>query len=171
MQTQDRADYVEFVSSRLPGLRRLAYVLCGDWHHADDIIQASLTKAYLRWPSVRASRDVDQYVRAIVVNTFLSERRLGWWSRVRLGEMPPDAAALEEASVEDRTVLRQALARLPKRQRAVLVLRFVDDLSVTEVAEMMRCSTGTVKSQTAHGLAALRRHLDDLAYPIPGRHT
>ena len=78
MQTQDRADYVEFVSSRLPGLRRLAYVLCGDWYHADDIIQASLTKAYLRWSSVRTSRDVDQYVRAIVVNTFLSERRLAW---------------------------------------------------------------------------------------------
>ena len=56
MQTQDRADYVEFVSSRLPGLRRLAYVLCGDWYHADDIIQASLTKAYLRWSSVRTLR-------------------------------------------------------------------------------------------------------------------
>jgi DNA-directed RNA polymerase specialized sigma24 family protein len=107
VQTQDRADYVEFVSSRRPGLRRLAYVLCGDWHNADDIIQASLTKVYLRWSSVRASRDVDQYVRAIVVNTFLSERRLGW-SRVRLGELPPEVAAPEDASVEDRTVLRQA---------------------------------------------------------------
>lgn len=170
MQTQDRADYVEFVSSRLPSLRRLAYVLCGDWHHADDIIQASLTKAYLRWSSVRASRDVDQYVRAIVVNTFLSERRLGW-SRVRLGELPPEVAAPEDASVEDRTVLRQALARLPKRQRAVLILRFVDDLGVNDVAEAMHCSTGTVKSQTAHGLASLRRHLDDLAYPMPGRQT
>ncbi|HEU0239637.1 MAG TPA: SigE family RNA polymerase sigma factor [Micromonosporaceae bacterium] len=168
MQGQDRTEYVEFVSSRLPGLRGLAYTLCGDWNRADDIIQTSLTKAYLRWSSVRASRDVDQYVRAIVVNTFLSERRLAW-SRVRLADLPPDMPAPEGASIEDRAVLRQALARLPKRQRAVLILRFIYDLGVSEVAETLHCSAGTVKSQTAHGLASLRRHLDDLAYPLPGR--
>ena len=170
MQTQHRADYVEFVSSRLPALRGLAFALCGDWSRADDIIQTSLTKAYLRWSSVRTSRDVDQYVRAIVVNTFLSERRLAW-SRVRLGDPPPEAAATDSPAVEDRLVLRQALGRLPKRQRAVLVLRFIYDLGVPQVADVLQCSAGTVKSQTAHGLASLRRHLDDMAYPLPGRQT
>ena len=170
MQAKDRAEYVEFVSTRLRDLRRLAYALCGDWSRADDIIQGSLTKAYLRWTTVRTSRDVDQYMRAIVVNTFLSERRRAW-SRVRLGELPVDAAAPDGPSIEDRTVLRQALARLPKRQRAVLTLRFIYDLGVDQVAEMLQCSTGTVKSQTAHGLASLRRHLDDMAYPLPGRRT
>jgi RNA polymerase sigma-70 factor (sigma-E family) len=170
VQTQHRADYVEFVSSRLPALRGLAYALCGDWSRADDIIQASLTKAYLRWSSVRTSRDVDQYVRAIVVNTFISERRLAW-SRVRLGDALPEAPPVEGANVEDRMVLRQALARLPKRQRAVLVLRFIYDLGVDQVAEALQCSAGTVKSQTAHGLASLRRHLDDMAYPLPGRQS
>jgi RNA polymerase sigma-70 factor (sigma-E family) len=168
VQTQHRADYVEFVSSRLPSLRRLAYALCGDWHRADDILQTSLTKAYLKWSAVRSSQNPDQYMRAIVVNTFLSERRTAW-SRVRLGDPPPETAAPDTGNVEDRTVLRQALARVPKRQRAVLILRFINDLGVAEVAEILHCGEGTVKSQTAHGLASLRRHLDDLAYPLPGR--
>jgi RNA polymerase sigma-70 factor (sigma-E family) len=161
---------VEFVSSRLPALRRLAFGLCGDWHRADDIIQATLTKVFLRWSSVRGVSDVDRYVRAILVKAYLSERRLAW-ARVRLVADVPEAYGPTGSDAEDREVLNRALEQLPRKQRAVLVLRFVCDLGVPEVASILHCSPGTVKSQTFHGLASLRRRLDAMAYPVPGRQT
>jgi RNA polymerase sigma-70 factor (sigma-E family) len=172
VQASERTEYVDFVSSRLPALRRLAYGLCGDWHRADDLIQTTLTKVYLHWSSIRKVNDVDRYVRAIVVKAYLSELRLGWASRVRLVAETPDSAAPAGREIEDREVLNRALDQLPRKQRAVLVLRFVCDLGIPEVAEIMHCSPGTVKSQTFHGLASLRRRLDEVAYPVvPGRQS
>ncbi|HKD96052.1 MAG TPA: SigE family RNA polymerase sigma factor [Micromonosporaceae bacterium] len=167
MHAPTRDEYVEFVTTRLPALRRLAYGLCGDWHRADDLVQATLTKSYVKWTTVRASADIDSYVRAILVKSFLSERRTAW-SRVHLFGAAPEAAAPEAGSVEDRTVLDTALDQLPRRQRAVVVLRYLCDMSVAEVAEALGCSSGTVKSQASDGLAALRRHLGTLAYPARG---
>lgn len=162
MRSVDEERYAGYVRLRLPALRRLAWLLCGDAHRADDVVQVAITRLYTHWHRAQAAHDLDRYVRAIVVRTFLNERR-GFWARVRLvgaAERVPLPAAPAGPDVETRDLVHAALRRVPPRQRAVLVLRFLEDRSVDEVAAALRCSTGTVKSQTAHGLAALRRLLD-----------
>ena len=155
--------YLEYVNARVPALRRLAYSLTGDSHAADDLVQETLTKLYLRWRRASAAENLDAYVHAMLVRTFLDDRRKGWW-RVRLpGSMPDPVAAPNASSPEDRAVVRSALGKVPPRQQAVLVLRFVHDLPVDEVARVLGCSQGTVKSQCSRGLATLRRHLGDFA--------
>jgi RNA polymerase sigma-70 factor (sigma-E family) len=159
-------EYVAYVTARMPALRRLAHALSGDAHRADDLVQQTITNLYVRWSQASAVEHLDQYVRTMLVRAFVDEKRLAW-SRVRLfGRTPePDhdragtAGTTPPPNVEDRHVLRTALRRLPRRQQAVLVLRFICDLSVAETAEALGCATGTVKSQTAHGLAALRKVL------------
>jgi RNA polymerase sigma-70 factor (sigma-E family) len=155
-------EYVEYVTARLPALRRMAYFLCGDEHRGDDLVQQTMTALYVHWRRARTAANLDGYVHRMLVRAHLSERRLAWSSRVRLVEAPPERADLPidaEADVDDRTVLRAALAKVPPRQRAALVLRFLCDQSVEDVAAILGCSPGTVKSQTSHGLAALRRLL------------
>ncbi|MFG3418532.1 SigE family RNA polymerase sigma factor [Micromonospora sp. NPDC049460] len=151
-------EYIEYVTARLPALRRLAYALSGDADQADDLVQETATRLYSRWSRIREVGQLDAYVRAVLVRLFLDTRRRGWW-RVHLFGGPPDTRSTEDRGVEERTVLHQALAEVPPRQRAVLVLRFVHDLPVDEVARTLGCSAGTVKSQTSHGLAAMRRLL------------
>ncbi|GAA1575044.1 SigE family RNA polymerase sigma factor [Actinomadura kijaniata] len=165
VRPDDERDYEEYVARALPGLRRVAHLLCGDPHRADDIVQTALTRLYLHWRRARAADDLDRYVRRILVRSFLNERRLSW-ARVRLTGAPadtPDPPAAGPSDVETRTVLRAALERVPPRQRAVLVLRFLCDLPVAEVAAVLGCSEGNVKSQTARGLARLRALLGDRA--------
>jgi len=158
MQGKADDEYVEYVSARLPSLKRLAYLLCGDNHRADDLVQESVTKLYVRWTAARKADNLDRYVRAIVVRTHIDETRRPW-SRVRLFGALPDQQLPMSSGPEDRTVLRAALATLPAGQRAVLVLRFLCDLPVAEVGELLHCSSGTVKSQSVHGLAKLRAAL------------
>ncbi len=155
----DDAEYVEYVRGRLAALRRLAFLLCGHEARADDLVQQTITNLYVSWAKARAARNIDAYVRTMLVRSFIDERRLAW-ARVRLfGAVPEPPPTPMADDVEDRAVLREALAKVPKRQRAVLVLRFLWDLPVDEVAEILGCSPGTVKSQTSHGLATLRRLL------------
>ena len=156
----EEREYTEYVTARLPALRRLAYVLSGDVHRADDLVQQTITTLFVRWPKIRTVAHLDRYVRSMLVNSFIDERRLAW-ARVRLFREPPERAAPVDHGIEERSVLRSALAKVPRRQQAVLVLRFLYDLPVTEVAEMLGCSEGTVKSQTSHGLNALRKLLGD----------
>ena len=151
-------DYSEYVTAALPSLRRTAYLLCGDVHRADDIVQIAITRLYTSWRRARAADNLDAYVRAIVVRTFLNERRRPW-SRVRLYEQIDDLQVTNDPDVETREEVRRALRLVPQRQRAVLVLRYLLDLPVAEVAEALRCSEGTVKSQASRGLAALRTQL------------
>ncbi|MEV0000681.1 SigE family RNA polymerase sigma factor [Micromonospora sp. NPDC050980] len=158
-ETADQ-EYVAYVTARLPALRRLAYALCGDADQADDLVQETATRLYPRWSRLGEVERLDAYVRTVLVRLFLDSRRRGWW-RVHLFGGPPDVRSTEDRGVEDRTVLRAALDRVPPRQRAVLVLRFLHDLPVEEVARTLGCSAGTVKSQTSHGLAAMRRLLGD----------
>ncbi|HEY0449399.1 SigE family RNA polymerase sigma factor [Actinophytocola sp.] len=160
MHDVDERQYTEYVTRRLPTLRRTAYLLCGDEHRADDLVQSTITKLYLHWRRASAADSVDAYVRAMLVRTFLSEQRLGWAKRVRLTSTPQDTA-VAGPDVETRLVLQHALARIGPKVRAVLVLRFLLDLPVAEVAAVLRCSEGNVKSQTSVGLAALRRLLAD----------
>jgi RNA polymerase sigma-70 factor (sigma-E family) len=159
MQPALEREFVEYVTARLPALRRLANALCGDEHRADDIVQQALTRLYIHWRRASAATNVDNYVRTMLVRVYLDEKRLAWSSRVRLSASPPDMAAPAGPDLDDRALLRDCLAKVPRRQRAVLVLRFLYDLPVEEVARTLGCSAGTVKSQTAHGLAALRRLL------------
>jgi RNA polymerase sigma-70 factor (sigma-E family) len=164
MSAETDAEFAEYVGGRLPSLRRLALLLCHDWHRADDLVQASITKLYVHWHRARKAASVDAYVRTIIVREFLHERRSAWARRVMLGSLLPDqpAADLDADTAID---LRAAIAALPTRQRAVLVLRYYCDLDVEHSAEILGCSPGTVKSQTARALVSLRRQLEVSANP------
>nr|WP_042190684.1 SigE family RNA polymerase sigma factor [Kibdelosporangium sp. MJ126-NF4]CEL19515.1 RNA polymerase ECF sigma factor [Kibdelosporangium sp. MJ126-NF4]CTQ94685.1 RNA polymerase ECF sigma factor [Kibdelosporangium sp. MJ126-NF4] len=161
MRASDEEHYTEYVTARLPTLRRIAYLLCGDSHRADDIVQTAITRLYVHWRKARTADNLDAYVRTIVVRTFLNEQRTSWFSRTRLVDETPDAPSPQGSDVETTQVLHTALRRVPPKQRAVLVLRFLYDMSVAEVASALGCSTGNVKSQTSHGLASLRKQLGD----------
>jgi RNA polymerase sigma-70 factor (sigma-E family) len=158
------AEFTEYVAARLAWLRRVAYLLCRDWDQADDLVQRAITKLYVHWARTRAVDHADSYARTVLVREFLSERRSGWARRVSVGVQVPEAAAAgadHDAALD----VRSALAGLPARQRATLVLRFYCDLSVDQSAQVLGCSAGTVKSQTAKGLDSLRRTLE----PGPSR--
>jgi RNA polymerase sigma-70 factor (sigma-E family) len=156
-------DFAEYASARMPALRRLAMLLCHDWHSADDLVQAAITKLYLSWSRANAADGIDSYVRTILIREFLHEQRKGWARRVTLADELPDRAAYQpdrEATLD----VQAALATLPPRQRAVLVLRYHCDLNVDQSAQVLGCSVGTVKSQTFKAMAALRRTLG-----VPGQ--
>ena len=152
------AEYSEYVAARLSSLRRLAAVLCNDWQRADDLVQSTLVKLYVHWGRVRAATHPDAYARAVLVRESIHERRSVWVKRVSLGGKVTDSptAEVDQDAVLD---LRAAVAALPARQRATLVLRYYCDLNVEQSAEILGCSPGTVKSQTARALEAVRRAL------------
>ena len=155
MTTSRDAEFADFVAARESSLRRLAILLCQDWHRADDLVQVAITKLYVHWPKAKAAESMDAYVRAIVVREFLDERRSSWIRRVTLTSQLPDRPA---AGTDPETSLdmQAALAGLPPRQRATLVLRFYCDLPVEQAAQVLGCTPGTVKSQTAKALTSLR---------------
>ena len=153
----DDAGYREYVSHRLDGLRRTAYLLCGDWHTADDLVSTALVKLLRHWRRVSAMEHPDAYVRRILLRAWLDERRRPW-RREHATDVLPDRA-VSTVDTADRLALLALLAELPPRRRAVLVLRYFCDLSVEETAEALGCATGTVKSQTARALESLRARL------------
>ncbi|GHJ49563.1 RNA polymerase sigma factor [Catellatospora sp. TT07R-123] len=149
--------FAEFVATRSPRLLRTAYLLTHDWGLAEDLLQTSLAKAWSAWRRIDA--DPEPYVRRIVINTYST-----WWRRRWRAEHPtehPAESVLADHGdeVAARDEIWRALGRLPRRQRAVLVLRYFDDLSEAQIAELMGVSVGTVKSQHAKALSKLR--LDD----------
>jgi RNA polymerase sigma-70 factor (sigma-E family) len=152
-------DFTGYVQARLAWLRRVAYLLCQDWQNADDLVQTAITSLYVHWRRARAMENIDGYARTILVRAFLSERRGGWarWVTV-VGRLPDVPGAGPDPG--DAFDVRAALAGLPPRQRATLVLRFYCDLNVDQAARVLGCSAGTVKSQTAKALASLRRALE-----------
>lgn len=161
-------EYTQYVAARLTSLRRLATVLCGDRQRADDLVQATLTNLYVHWGKVRAAEHADAYPRTVLVHEFIHERRSAWSRRVTLSNAVADrpaAAADLDAAID----LRVAMAALPSRQRATLVLRFYCDLNVDQSAAILGCSPGTVKSQTARALQSVRRALDPAAPDPLGR--
>jgi RNA polymerase sigma-70 factor (sigma-E family) len=150
-----------FALSRRPALRRTAYLLCGDWHQADDLVQTTLVKLYVAWPRVRSGDSPDAYVHRILVRCYLDERRRPWRRESPAEIVDNDGTA--DRPAEDLLDLRSALTRLPPRQRATLLFRFWLDLSVAQTADALGCSEGTVKSQTARALTTLRALLGDPA--------
>lgn len=149
-----QTQFAAFVAGRGHALQRTAYLLTGDWALAEDLLQTALAKSYLAWGRIRHD-DPEGYVRKVLANTHAS-----WWRRKWRGEAAtevlPESAYDAHAGVDDRLALAAALRGLPPRQRAVIVLRFHEDLTEAAVAEALGCSVGTVKSQTSKALAKLR---------------
>ena len=155
----DRESFDDFVATRSTRLLRTAYLLTHDRALAEDLVQTSLAKAWFSWGRIEGRPEA--YVRRIMVNTYSSWWRRRWNGEEATADLPERGAGqgfrpAEDVRVDDRTDLWRALARLPRRQRAVVVLRFYEDLSEAETAEIMQCSVGTVKSQASRALAKLR---------------
>lgn len=161
MMRRDIEDrFAAYVRERGDHHLRVAVLLTGDWHAAEDLVQASLVKLCRVWPRLDTATDPDAYLRRIMVNTHRS-----WW-RARWRRETPAAVLPEGAAGDDLAdrqavgaVVREALARLPRQQRAVLVLRYCEDLSEAEVAQVLGCSAGTVKTHAHRGVRALREVL------------
>jgi RNA polymerase sigma-70 factor (sigma-E family) len=151
---RNEAEFVAFVAARRPHLRRIAYALCGDWHRAEDLVQTALSKLYVAWPRIHKAGAEEAYARQVIVRANIDESRRPW-RRESTGHDQPDRAAAADGSVEDRSELVAALQRLSPMQRKVVVLRHWLDMSVEETARELDVSTGTVKSHTSRGLAAL----------------
>jgi len=156
-------DFVRYYTERGPILRRTAMLLCGDWHQAEDLTQLTFINLYRHWHRIERHDVLDQYARRVLLRTFLNQRRRPWRREIAT---PPESAELDtgvwlDREPAERLLLRTALLRLSKQRRAVLVLRFWADLSVEQVAEVLECPIGTVKSQTARGLAELRAILGE----------
>jgi len=149
------SDFAEFYSARFEMACRTAYALCGNWVEAEEIAQQGFVRLYARWPAV-ARGHPDAYLRTVLTRLFLDSRRRGRGREKLVADCPEHAVPADLAGVEEQGSLLAALQLLPPRQRATLVLRIVHDLSVEQVAEVLRCSTGTVKSQLSRGLQALR---------------
>ena len=147
--------FEEFVAGRGQALQRFGYALTGDWALAEDLLQTALARAYPRWSRIQRDNP-EAYVRKIMINTWSSWWRRRWRGEVPAAEMPELAGPDSYAGVDHRHALRSALAQLPPRQRAVVVLRYHQDLPESQVAELLGISVGTVKSQAARALASLR---------------
>lgn len=159
--------FAEYVAGRSRLLRKTAYLLCGDWHRAEDLTQIALTKLYVAWRRISRNENVDAYARRTLVNVYLDEARRPWRREQAKGDLPDEAGPAD--LTDDRLMLRAALSGLQPTQRAVVVLRFWEDLSVAETAATLGIKEGTVKSSSARGLAALREVLQDSRNGEPSR--
>lgn len=151
------ADYREFATARAAQLFRLAFLMCGDWHQAEDLVQTALASLFASWSRVRRADSIDAYARRVLVNAYLSQRRLR-----RSGETPVAWFADVGAPAADqdlRLTLVAALRQLPPRWRVAVVLRYLEDRDIESVAGLMGVSPATVKSLSARGLARLRELL------------
>ena len=155
MKRAEENAYREYVTARMETMRRTAYLLCRDWHTADDLVSITISKLYRHWPRVGGTPGIDAYVRKALLRTWLDEKRRPWRREQSVEELPELPTAAEFAVVS-RAQLLDLLDGLPPRRRAAVVLRLYCDLSVEETAEILGCSVGTVKSQTARGLDTLR---------------
>lgn len=156
MNDGHREAFERFVATRSQALLRSAYLMTGDAQSAEDLLQTALVKMIPRWSRLRDPQAAEAYVRRVMLSTYLK-----WWRRRWRGEVPtavlPDAPAPDDyGAVDARDGLRRALASLAPRQRAMVVLRFYEDLSEERVAELLGCSVGTVKATTSRALAKLR---------------
>ncbi|MBO0869561.1 MAG: SigE family RNA polymerase sigma factor [Micromonosporaceae bacterium] len=148
--------FAEFVAARYARLVRTGYLLTGDRGHAEDLVQQALLKTFRSWHRLEAEANAEAYTRTTMLRMALGWRRRRWNGEVPTGALPEAASADHSSTVDTAEVVRRALAGLPPGQRAVLVLRYFEDLSEAEIAETLGCSPGTVKSRCSRALAALR---------------
>lgn len=163
MQPAAEAEFRDFVTGRSASLLRTAYLLTGDWGQAEDLLQITLTKVYLAWGRIREREAVEAYARRTLVNTSTSWWRRRWHHEQPTERMPETVVGDTTSASADRDELWEYVLRLPIRQRAVLVLRFYEDMSEADTAATLGITTGTVKSQTARALAFLRSRLTEPA--------
>jgi RNA polymerase sigma-70 factor (sigma-E family) len=153
-------EFAEYFAARRDSLRRTAYLLCGDWHWADDLTQLTFVRLAGAWSRVREPAALDAFTRTCLVRVYLSENRRLYRRRERSAATPLVPDQTDHADrVSARLDVVEAMRTLPPRQRATLICRFYQGLSVEETAEVLDCSVGTIKSQTSRGLAVLRRLL------------
>lgn len=152
-------EFTEFAVATSPRLRRAAFLLCGDWHTAEDLVQTTLTKVFVSWRKIRRADAAHAYAARTLVNAYLTDKRLKRTGEIATDRLPERPA--ESLAPETRIVVLDALATLPPKGRAVVVLRYWADMSVEQVAAALGCSPGNVKSQSARTLDKLRVILGD----------
>ena len=145
-----------FVRSASPGLLRAAWLLVGDWPAAEDLVQTAFEKTWPRWGRLPDDKQRLAYLHRVLTNAFLRGQRRKWMGELATGDLPHHAAVDETDTLLLRASVFAAVRRLPPRQRAVIALRYLADLTEAQAAAAMRCSAGTVKGYTARALAALR---------------
>lgn len=160
MDARQTAAFTDFATRNAPLMHRTAYLLVGDWHTAQDLVQETLARAFVAWRRIQAADAPEAYLRRMLIN----QARQTWRHQTARPEKlvaaaPEQAVADSDTAWDDRDALLKALASLPLRQRATVVFRFLDGLSVNETADAMNCSTGTIKSQTSKALRALQLHI------------
>ena len=159
-------DFAEFAEAMFPRLRRIAFLLCGDWYTAEDLAQGALVKVFVSWRRIKRHDAAHAYARRTLVNTYLAHKRLKRTGELLTGWLPEPV--VQTPALEERMMALDALATLPPRGRAVVVLRYWEDLSVEQVADMLGCSTGNVKSLSARSLEKLRGVLGEAqSEPVP----
>jgi RNA polymerase sigma-70 factor (sigma-E family) len=160
------AEFERYFRARRDAIRRTAYLMCGDWHRADDHTQAAFVALHRHWRRVRDKGALDAWMRRTLMRAVVDESRRPWRRERFTADVVAVDKVVADPDVTTRHVLVDGLRSVPPRQRAVLVLRYLDGLDVAATAAALGCSEGTVKSQTSHGLAALRTalggSLDDL---------
>ena len=148
------AEFTEYALARAGRLRETAYLLCGDWHRAQDLVQTTLARVYVAWPRIERAEAVDAYARRVLTNEFLGDRRRRSSTERITDDLPERPVRAEQHEL--RLTLLEALGRLSPARRAVVVLRYWEDHSVETVAEMLGMSASAVKSASLRALAELR---------------
>jgi RNA polymerase sigma-70 factor (sigma-E family) len=157
--TRAESEFVEFVRARQPRLLGFAYLLSGDRHTAEDLVQSALAKTFLSWDRLRDLNALDAYVRRVIVNEHNSLWRRPWKRREHPSAELPESRSADRHDVETNDALWRLVRSLPSRQRAAVVLRYYEDLTEADTAEVLGCSVGTVKSQTSRALETMRNQV------------
>ena len=152
-------DFAEFVTARWTSLYRLAYLLAASPTGAEDLLQTTLEKAYVNWSRIGRMEHAEAYVRRMLANTLVSSRRRAWIGERPTETLPETVDESAEEPLVDRRLLWPLVCALPARQRAVIVLRYYEDLTEAQIADVLDCAPGTVKSQSSAAITALRRAL------------
>jgi RNA polymerase sigma-70 factor (sigma-E family) len=162
MRAQDETEFTEFAAITIRRLRRTAYLMCGDWHRAEDAAQDALVKVYRRWNRIQRGEGLNSYAQRCVVTAVFDQSRKPW-RREHLDDIEEPLVITPDAvrPVDDRLLVTEALAALSPSQRACVVLRHYADFSVEQTADILRISPGGVKSQTSRGLNRLRELIDN----------
>jgi RNA polymerase sigma-70 factor (sigma-E family) len=158
-------DFAEFVGARYASLYRLAYLLTASPTGAEDLLQTTLEKAYVNWSRIGRMEYVEAYVRRMLANTMVSSRRRKWNGELPWDRLPEGGGGSVELPVLDRQLFWPLVCALPPRQRAVIVLRYYEDLSEAQIADALGCAPGTVKSLCSAAIGTLRRALAAAGVP------